>query len=307
MAWIESHQTLKDHPKTRRLARYLKISVPAAIGHLHCLWWWALDYAQDGDLSKYEPADIADAAMWEGDAEEFVAALVKAGFLDQDNEDLRIHDWDEYTGRLIAEIETKKKRKCEWMRKYRAEKRARVESTSVECGNHVDSTQDLRGGHVDAIPNLTIPNHNQTKPNQDKDSNNGGFLTESTAHCARADSDRPPTNKDLIAELTAKYRAIEGVKPAKGDYAFIGALYNRHGYDQVLDAISRLQMVMATQELQQPLIYLKAMLERHSGPGPPAPASKSEKKQGRSVDGRARANKQDTIPEWERRFYGEDD
>lgn len=159
MAWIESHQTLKDHPKTRRLARYLKISVPAAIGHLHCLWWWALDYAQDGDLSRYEPEDIADAAMWEGDAAEFVTALVKAGFLDQDGECLRIHDWDDYTGRLITEIETKRERKREWMRRYRAEKRTRVESTSSECGIHVDSTRGQRSNHVDAIPNLTIPNH----------------------------------------------------------------------------------------------------------------------------------------------------
>ena len=51
MAWIKSQQVLREHPKLKRLARRLEVSVPAALGHLHMLWWWALDYAQDGDLT----------------------------------------------------------------------------------------------------------------------------------------------------------------------------------------------------------------------------------------------------------------
>src|SRR5687767_5633894 len=53
MAWIESHQEIARHPKTRKLARLLGGSVPTAIGHLHLLWWWAVDYAEDGWLGKY--------------------------------------------------------------------------------------------------------------------------------------------------------------------------------------------------------------------------------------------------------------
>ena len=79
MAWSESHQELRDHPKTKRMARRLGISVPAAIGHLHCLWWWAMDYAPDGDISDYDAEDIADAAMWDGDAEQFLQALIDCG------------------------------------------------------------------------------------------------------------------------------------------------------------------------------------------------------------------------------------
>ena len=101
MAWIESHQGLKDHPKTRRLTRLLSISLPAAIGHLHCFWWWALDYAQDGDLSKYDAFDIADACMWDGAAESFVEALTEAGFVKKEQEKIIIHDWMDYAGRLI--------------------------------------------------------------------------------------------------------------------------------------------------------------------------------------------------------------
>ena len=34
--WIKSHQTLKGHPKMKRLTRLLGVKVPQAIGHLHC-------------------------------------------------------------------------------------------------------------------------------------------------------------------------------------------------------------------------------------------------------------------------------
>lgn len=52
MAWLRSHQELARHPKVKRLSRQLNISLPQAIGHLHLLWWWCMDYAQDGDLTE---------------------------------------------------------------------------------------------------------------------------------------------------------------------------------------------------------------------------------------------------------------
>ena len=52
------------HPKTKKLARLLGVSVPTVVGHLHGIWYWALDFAQDGDLHQYDPEEIADAALW---------------------------------------------------------------------------------------------------------------------------------------------------------------------------------------------------------------------------------------------------
>lgn len=97
MAWIESHQSLRSHPKTKRLARALSVSVPTAIGHLHCLWWWSLDYAPEGDLSGFEAWEIAEGAMWDGSAETFMTALETASFY----QDGKLHDWQDYAGRLI--------------------------------------------------------------------------------------------------------------------------------------------------------------------------------------------------------------
>lgn len=108
MTWIESHQELGRHPKTKKLARLLRVSVPAAIGHLHLLWWWATDYAPDGDLSSFDLDDVAEAMLWPKTAEVLIDALKEAAFLD---EDLYIHDWDEYAGKLIERRKSDAERK----------------------------------------------------------------------------------------------------------------------------------------------------------------------------------------------------
>ena len=105
MAYIESHQELARHPKTRRAARKLAVSLPALIGHLHLLWYWALDYAEGGELGEYSNEEIADAALWDGDADLFVGALEEAKFIDvfgTNGEDGRaIHHWHDYAGKLV--------------------------------------------------------------------------------------------------------------------------------------------------------------------------------------------------------------
>ncbi len=113
MAWIESHQGLGQHPKTLKLARLLNISKAAAVGHLHYLWWWCVDYAEDGNLALFDPSDIATAGAWEDDPNVFKIALIDAGFLD---ENLTIHDWMEYAGRLVQA----RKRKADGMKRQRA-------------------------------------------------------------------------------------------------------------------------------------------------------------------------------------------
>src|SRR5262249_9222652 len=82
MAWIESHQALGHHPKTLRLARELGCNVPCAVGYLHFLWWWALEYATDGLIAADSKPVIARSCMWSGKAERFWAALIVAGFVE---------------------------------------------------------------------------------------------------------------------------------------------------------------------------------------------------------------------------------
>lgn len=151
MPWIESHQDLRDHPKTVRFRRRLGVPLPTAIGHLHMLWWWALSYADDGDLSQHEDDVIAEACGFEGDASAFVEALVYAGFLDEDR---RVHDWDDYAGRLVEKREANAQR----MRQARAARRARI---SGERAENVQRTSDERAPDVRGLPDRTQPDRTQ--------------------------------------------------------------------------------------------------------------------------------------------------
>lgn len=99
--YVQAHQDLMSHRKTRRLARILKIPLTDAVGRLIFMWWWGLSHAQDG-LLKCDAQDIADIVMWEGDAEELLDALINcggagAGFIDRDEDGrLSLHDWNEH-------------------------------------------------------------------------------------------------------------------------------------------------------------------------------------------------------------------
>jgi len=105
MAWIESHQTLRNHPKKDALSEALfGGSVPddvadyAAVGLLQHLWWWALDYAQDGDLSSFTDRQVAKACRWSGDPATLRDALQSSGFMTGERQ---LHDWYDYAGKLI--------------------------------------------------------------------------------------------------------------------------------------------------------------------------------------------------------------
>lgn len=131
MTYIQSHCGLAAHPKTKRAARALGVSIPMLLGHLHLLWYWATEYAQDGDLSRYEDWEIAEAALWEGQPDAFIRALAdcgQPGFLEMGDHTLLIHDWGEYFGRLVEKREANRER----MRVRRAE--------------HVQNTCDTRVG-----------------------------------------------------------------------------------------------------------------------------------------------------------------
>lgn len=120
MAWIESHQEVGRHPKTKKLARKLGVSLPAVVGHLHYLWWWALDFAHDGVLDRFDGEDIAEAMEWPGDSDQLLEALIDSGYVDETDHGLVIHDWGEYAGKLL-----------ERRAKDRARKRAAAESAGV--------------------------------------------------------------------------------------------------------------------------------------------------------------------------------
>ena len=94
MSWIRSESGLPRHPKTLLLKKLLGVELDVVIGRIHLLWWWCLEYAIDGDLSKKEPKVIQESCQIP------LKFLIKSGFVDS-RPYRRIHDWWENQGSYL--------------------------------------------------------------------------------------------------------------------------------------------------------------------------------------------------------------
>lgn len=90
------------------------------IGHLAALWAWALKYAENGELARFDSEEIADAAgIHTIDPADFLRELEAAGWLDRDDRgELTIHAWQEYGGKLAE----RRGKTLERVQRYRARK-----------------------------------------------------------------------------------------------------------------------------------------------------------------------------------------
>ncbi|MCL6443364.1 MAG: hypothetical protein K6T83_07900 [Alicyclobacillus sp.] len=278
MAWIESHTSLLSHPKTKRLCRLLGISLPAAIGYLHMLWWWAMEYTPDGLLSRYEPADIADAVSWDDAPERFLTALVESGFLDHTDDGYVLHDWYDYAGRLVEQRQRNAERMRRARAKHVAEQTTPSDSTYNERAEHVRRTFTERVG----LPNTHTHNltkHNQTIPNHThttvQSANTEQAATaEAVPHtgvCVSEDkSDLPP---DDIASVVRYYCERTGDRQNVGSLAMrMLPLVQQYGGDQVRRQID----VIATMpELRNPFGALKTALREGWEPSKAQPPTRA--------------------------------
>lgn len=124
MTWIKIDTALPAHRKVFALGDELRLSNPTVVGHLVALWGWALDNAPTGVITGIRPRALAAAAQFDGDPDDFLAALIAAGFIDRVGDQLTIHDWQEYAGRLIEEREANAQRAREARARRRAERAA---------------------------------------------------------------------------------------------------------------------------------------------------------------------------------------
>jgi hypothetical protein len=208
MAWIESHESLPGHPKTKRLCRLLKISSVQAVGHLHYLWWWALKHAQDGDLSRYTALDIADACDWIGDEEEFVKALISSGFIDSTMEGNCIHDWYDYAGKLL-ELRMKDAERKRNIRGKKTQSPVDVQWTSD--GHLTESDGCLTESIRNPNPNLNLNQNHYINNVLNEDCNASGNVTVTLGNATDIDIDKDINNK--MVKLQEAYAALHGKFP----------------------------------------------------------------------------------------------
>lgn len=112
MAWIELHQELREHRKVYACAEMLKISRVTMVGTIVSLWLWALDNMPDGSLDGVSSRTIARVCDFpEKKADALVNALAVTGWLDKSGDTLKIHDWNEYVGKLMDRRKKDRERK----------------------------------------------------------------------------------------------------------------------------------------------------------------------------------------------------
>lgn len=170
MAWIESHQSLLGHPKTLAAQRLLETDRFKLIGHLHALWWWALDIAdEEGVLPiNCNEAVIAASAGWPIEqCHEFVEALTNAGkpgFVERHRGRYVLHDWAEYGGKLQRERREARER----MARIRSERSRTNTSERSRPGTSERSRTNPEGSGVDKRTRRTVQNTTQDQE-QDKE------------------------------------------------------------------------------------------------------------------------------------------
>lgn len=149
MAWIELHTNLPRHPKTMQLQERLRVKAPTVIGHLCLLWMWTLENAPDGRLNRMDAKALAKICQIPARrAEEFLDALLACGFLDRDEQGLRIHDWESYGGRYAE----KRRQNKERQKRYLDKRVNNALMTRLQDSTEQDSTEQDR-----TEPDRTIP------------------------------------------------------------------------------------------------------------------------------------------------------
>lgn len=255
MAWIELHQTLPTNKKTLRLKKILKIKTPQAIGHLCLLWLWALDNAEDGDLSIFSDDEVSEVSGWTGKPETFVAALIEAGFLDEDH---HIHHWEEYAGALIDKREvTREQNKIRQQARRDKIKNSHDRHASVTRDGSVTNENVTRDNSVShapipylTVPNRTVPYHTvpeDTYNNPDKD--------------ARATPDDVLENPDIAAVMT-RYMDKICASPSRGSIDELLAYVKNLSGAVVLHAID-----IACDENKRSWSYIRAILRDYQAAG----------------------------------------
>ncbi len=128
--WIPCHNTIREHWKTYALAKSLNLRAFGAVGIIMSLSVWACDTTEDGNIARFPPEAIARAVDWDGDPKALLGALEASELLDRDGENLFIHDFKDYAGKVI-----------EGRKKARDKKRAQRQKQASES-EHLPSIEE---------------------------------------------------------------------------------------------------------------------------------------------------------------------
>ena len=249
MAWIQVHQQLKDHRKLLAAADELEIEPAHMLGLLISFWLWALDNAPSGSLQGISTRMIARAAQWSGSPDDFVQAMAHAGLLDEEQDgSLTLHDWYEYTGKLIDQREAEKNRSRRRRAAAAASQSDDRRTTAGQTGGQPPDDQKKTGGRVDqTIQDQSTPDKttqegdrppNPPEPKQDAQERR---FSEFWQQYPKKVGKRRPSPHGNESSLTPSYssgscRRWPLPKPQTNGGEKVGALYQTRRHGSIRDA-----------------------------------------------------------------------
>lgn len=113
MAWISVHEQVLGL-KLRKLSKAIKCSQNEALGLLVRFWLWGINNADaTGKIVGADKEDIAE-AMSVGSKEkltetDIVSGMIKTGWIDEENGELFIHDWEQWQKQWYKALENRGK------------------------------------------------------------------------------------------------------------------------------------------------------------------------------------------------------
>ena len=133
--------------------------LPTALrGVLETLWSWGFCEARDGDVTDLTADDVEVLTGWPGSGSLLLAALVRSGFITEEDERRHFNDWEDWGGALFAE----EVREAEAARKAAQRERAKQVSEPVsrrvpECPAVSQNVPTRERGEKEGEENLGQP------------------------------------------------------------------------------------------------------------------------------------------------------
>lgn len=198
--WIQIYSNLPEHPKIYQLADTLETGNYEAVGVVVSLWLWAAKNAPDGDLSRFPVRALGDAVGWRGDTKRLYQALVACGFIDQDGENTRLHDWEEYAVRLMEIIDRKKKKEQCRAKEYRRRKKLETPVEGEPAEQAESAVEEEPTVDSDTHTEEQSPCAEHLESSASRDASRDGNMTHHVTHHATVQPRHAPTGQDITPQ-----------------------------------------------------------------------------------------------------------
>lgn len=148
LPYYQADPNLPDHHKLDTFCDLLDICDVMATGHLHMLWCGVARVAEHGNVSGWPPRKFARFSRWTGDPKEFLSALISSGFVDKDDDEMRVHNWWERHKVYFTDRERSKRRREAMKAKKDAEEYGLPPTDGTTDGTEDQSLCETTGEYV---------------------------------------------------------------------------------------------------------------------------------------------------------------